>query len=241
MNSHKSISVADGVYFYLWVGQSMNCNSVVLAHALAGEKPHVLIDPGMTDGFPGSEPLDSLAASMAADGLKIEDVGMVIGTHCHPDHFQAVDEVVRRSGARVALSEVEYDFLKGDGRGFYGSFGTAAPTVVPSILLHEGTLDIGFSDGWKVDALIAPGHTPGSVCLYLKDSKVLVSGDVVFPGSIGRMDFTGGSVSAMRESIRRLSELDVEHILSGHSSAGGPLVSGKNNVVRNFQIVGTFF
>jgi glyoxylase-like metal-dependent hydrolase (beta-lactamase superfamily II) len=68
-----------------------------------------------------------------------------------------------------------------------------------------------------------------------------VSGDVVFPGSIGRMDLPGGSVSQMRESIERLSKMDIEHILPGHSSLGGPVVSGKDNVVRNFQMVRMFF
>ena len=219
----------------------MNCNSVVLSNAIGGEKPHVLIDPGMVGDSPENGFLDSLAAAMATDGLKMEDVGMVIGTHCHPDHFQSVDEVVRRSGARVALSEIEFEFLQGDGGAFYGSFGTAAPSVVPSVLLHEGTLDLGLSDGWEIDTLIAPGHTPGSACFYIRKSKVLVGGDVIFPGSIGRMDFAGGSVSQMRDSISRLSQLDIECILPGHSSQAEPLVAGKDNVVRNFQFVGTFF
>ena len=241
MNMHKSAVVAEGVYFYLWVGQTMNCNSVVLADVFEGDKPHVLIDPGMVGDTGGNGSLDSLAAAMAADGLKLEDVGLVIGTHSHPDHFQSVDEVVRRSGARVALSEVEYGFLQGDGGAMYGSFDEARPSVVPSVLLHEGKLDLGPSDGWDVDIIIAPGHTPGSACLYLGKSKVLVGGDVIFPCSIGRMDFVGGSVSQMRDSIRRLSELDIECILPGHSSQAGPLVAGKDNVVRNFQLVRAFF
>ena len=116
---HRSAEIVDGVHFYLWVGQGMNCNSVVLANALDGARPHVLVDPGMTGGAMGERPLDSLAEAMSADGMKLEDVGLVIGTHCHPDHYQAVDEVVRRTGTRVALSLLEYDFLKGAGGSFY--------------------------------------------------------------------------------------------------------------------------
>ena len=238
---HRSLTVADGVHFYLWVGQGINSNSVVLADVLDGDKPHVLVDPGMAASGPGEKALDSLAEAMAGDGLRLEDVGMVIGTHCHPDHYQAVDEVVRRSGALVALSQIEYDFLRGQGKAFYGSFDAASPAVVPAVLLQEGELELGSSNGWRIDVLMAPGHTPGSICLYLKETKVLVSGDVVFPGGIGRMDFVGGSMSQMKNTISRLAELDIECILPGHSSQAGPLVSGKENVVRNFQMVRMFF
>lgn len=237
---HRSAEITDGVRFYLWVGQGTNSNSVVLVNALDGAHPHVLIDPGMTVGGMGERPLDSLVEAMSGDGVRIEDVGLVLGTHCHPDHYQAVDEVVRRSGARVALSLLEYDFLKGAGGGFYGGFGTPVPSTKPSMLLQEGELALG-GDGWRAEVLITPGHSPGSACLYLPESKVLVSGDVVFPGSIGRMDFAGGSTRQMKESIARLSQLDIEHILPGHSSMSGPLVSGKENVVRNFQMVRMFF
>lgn len=238
---HRSLTVVDGVYFYLWAGQGINSNAVVLANALDGQKPHALIDPGMTGGAMGEMPLESLAAAMEADGLRIDDVGLVIGTHCHPDHFQAVDEVVRRTGAKVALSAPEYEFLKGPGGAFYGGFGTVAPAAQPSMILEEGEISLGSSNGLRAEVLICPGHSPGSVCLYLSDAKILVSGDVVFPGSIGRMDFVGGSMRQMKESIERLSALDVEHILPGHSSVNGPLVSGKENVIRNFQMVRMFF
>jgi hydroxyacylglutathione hydrolase len=240
MLQHRSAMIVDGVYFYLWVGQSMSSNSVVLANALDGAKPHVLIDPGMGSGM-GERPLDSLVAAMAADGLSIDDVGLIVGTHCHPDHFSAVDEVVQRTGAGVALSQAEIDFLKGAGGVFYGSFGVRPPTSKPSLILEEGELKLGDANGWRVNTLITPGHSPGSVCLYMPETKVLVSGDVVFPGSIGRMDFAGGSVREMKESISRLSQLDIEHILPGHSSMASPMVSGKENVVRNFQMVRMFF
>jgi len=238
---HKSLAIADGVRFYLWVGHGINSNSVVLSDALGGDRPHVLIDPGMTGSEMGEPALNSLSTAMAADGLRLEDVGLVIGTHCHPDHYQAVDEVVRRSCAVVALSATEEQFRTGAGRSFYGAFGTAAPSSQPTLLLREGPLQFRVGDGLNAEVLITPGHTPGSACLYLKDLKVLISGDVVFPGSIGRTDFVGGSISQMRQSIERLSQLDVEYILPGHSSMGEALVSGRENVVRNFQMVRTFF
>jgi len=192
------------------------------------------------NGAMGERPLDSLAEAMAADGLRMEDVGLVFGTHSHPDHFEAVDEVVRRTGARLALSALEYDFMRGVGGELYDAFGTRVPVSKPSLLLHDGELALD-GDGWQADVLITPGHSPGCACIYIPASKVLVSGDVVFPGSIGRMDMAGGSVRQMKDSIERLSTLDIEYILPGHSSMSGPLVSGRDNVVRNFQMVRMFF
>jgi len=231
---HRSAEITAGVHFYLWTGYELNCNSIVLANALDGVRPHVLVDPGI-----GVGPLESLSQAMSADGLNLEDVGLVLGTHCHPDHYQAVDEVVGRTGAEVALSDAEYRFLMGAGGSFYGSFGATVPSSRPSLLLEEGDMALG--NGWKAQVLITPGHSPGSACLYLTEAKVLVSGDVVFPGSIGRMDFVGGSMKQMKESIERLSRLDIEYILPGHSSPSGPLVSGKEDVVRNFEMVRMFF
>ena len=238
---HRSYAVVDDVYFYLWTGHGMNCNSVVLANVLPGAQPHILVDPGMTSTGMGERPLDALAEAMAADGLRIEDVGLVFGTHSHPDHYQAVDEVVKRTGAAVALSRAEDEFLRGAGGAFFGSFGKGSPTTRPSLLVEDGNLPVDSGSPSGIEVIVAPGHTPGCACLLLKDSGVLVSGDVVFPGSIGRMDFPGGSTSQMKRSIERLSALDIEYILPGHSSPSAPILAGRDNVARNFEMVRMFF
>ena len=85
-------------------------------------------------------------------------------------------------------------------------------------------VDRKFKDGdvfeWepvKFEILITPGHTPGGMCLYDKEKKVLFSGDTVFPGgSMGRVDFPGGSSKDMRASLNRLAALDVEILCAGH-------------------------
>lgn len=64
-----------------------------------------------------------------------------------------------------------------------------------------------------------PGHTPGSICLYSKDSKSLFSGDTVFSyGSFGRYDFPGGDAEQLKKSIERLSTLDIVNIYPGHET-----------------------
>jgi glyoxylase-like metal-dependent hydrolase (beta-lactamase superfamily II) len=68
----------------------------------------------------------------------------------------------------------------------------------------------------------------------------LITGDVVFYGSIGRTDFPSGSLSQLKQSIDRLSQLDVECLVPGHSTELGSIIKGKQNVERNFQSVKLF-
>ena len=89
---------------------------------------------------------------------------------------------------------------------------------------HGDVVKIG-NMPWKV--ISTPGHTEGSMCLFLDSSlterldakPVLIAGDTLFFGSIGRTDFSGGSMSAMRKSLKRLAVLpDDTVVLPGHGN-----------------------
>jgi len=237
---HKSVCLGQNFYCYLWMGRGNNCNASLLCNVLRGERPHVLVDPGHIRNELGEPCFDSLAEAMEKDGFKVEDVGLMIGTHCHPDHFEASEPVVERSGALVALSREEDEFYRGAGGRFYGTFGGRAPQVKTFFFLQEGELSLGGGNGVGAEVLLTPGHTPGSICLYLKREKILISGDVVFSGGIGRTDFPGGSSSLLRKSIERLSKLDVEYLVPGHNTQGGAVIAGRDKVAQNFQMVKMF-
>ena len=239
MTNHKSIQIGQDFYCYIWTGKGNNCNTSLLCHALQGEQPNIVVDPGHINNEWGEACFDSLTQSMAGDGFKIEDVGLVICTHCHPDHFESVESVVKRSNAQVALSREEYEFYNNDGNHFYTAFGSNAPQVEPSFYLEEGDLKLDTANKLAVRVLFTPGHTPGSISLYLEELKILISGDVIFAGSIGRTDFPGGNTSLLLESIDRLSQLDVEYLIPGHSTQAGNIISNKNQVSRNFHLVKT--
>jgi glyoxylase-like metal-dependent hydrolase (beta-lactamase superfamily II) len=69
----------------------------------------------------------------------------------------------------------------------------------------------------EAEVFLTPGHTPGSVCYYFKEQKVLFSGDVLFMGSIGRTDLPGGDMGAMRKSLELLKTFpDDTRVFSGH-------------------------
>jgi hydroxyacylglutathione hydrolase len=231
---YQSTRVADGIFCYVWQGRGNNCNSVVLANVLKGGKTHVLIDPGHINDEVREPCFDLLVNAMAQDKIKVEDVGLVINTHAHPDHCEADGLVIERSGAVVTMSKAEDEYRR--------SFGSRwqldkAPYLTPLFYLDEGNLQVGTQGPSKIEVFITPGHTPGSVCLYWPEQKLIVTGDVVFYGSVGRTDMPGGSQIQLKKSIERLSALDVEVLVSGHSTEYGAIITGKQNVVRNFQSI----
>jgi len=238
---HKSVKLTDKFYCYVWQGRGNNCNSVLWPSVLRGEHPHVLIDPGHIRDELGETCFDSLAQSMENDGFKMEDVGLVIATHSHPDHIEAVEPVVEKSGALFALSREEDEFYRTMGMSFFQMFGVKPPQVTPSFFVKEGELSLGAKeDKLGVKVLLTPGHSPGSVCLYSEKDKILISGDVVFAGSVGRTDFPGGSPSLLRKSIDELSKLDAEYLVPGHSTEMGSIITGEDKVRRNFYTVKMF-
>jgi len=107
------------------------------------------------------------------------------------------------------------------------SFGFGSNTIEPDFFLKEGDISINNID---LKIFHTPGHSPGSISLYLPDQKLLFSGDLIFKGGIGRADLPGGDGSLLKESIKRLSELEIEWLLPGH----GDIISGAKDVKENF-------
>jgi glyoxylase-like metal-dependent hydrolase (beta-lactamase superfamily II) len=79
----------DNLYYYIWQGKGNNCNTYVFTNVLGGDRPHVLIDPGHVMNETKETCLDTLLKGMGKDGIKPEDIGLIINTHGHWDHFQA--------------------------------------------------------------------------------------------------------------------------------------------------------
>jgi hydroxyacylglutathione hydrolase len=238
---HSSVRLAENFYCYVWQGRGNNCNAILLPSALRGERPHVLVDPGHVRNELGEPCSDSLAEAMERDGFKMEDIGLVIGTHSHPDHIEATDLVVEKSDALFTMSREEDEYYRTTGKKFFQALGGQPSEVAPFFHLKEGDLSLGPANSkLAVKVFLTPGHSPGSISLYLEEDKILVTGDVVFAGSIGRTDFPGGSPSLLRKSIDELSQLDVEYVVPGHSTEMGSIIEGKDKVRRNFYTVKMF-
>lgn len=238
---YKSVQLAEDFYCYVWQGMGNNCNSCLFTNVIRGERPNVIVDPGHTVNEMGEPCFDYLVKTIESNGLKVEDIGLIINTHSHPDHCQANEVLVSKNQALVALSKEEDEFRTTLGMRLYSMFAIKAPQFTPFFYLKEGTLDLGAKDKVSLQVFLTPGHSPGSICLYWADTKILITGDVVFHGSVGRTDFPSGSISQLKGSIDRLAQLDVECLVPGHSTELGSIVKGKQNVERNFQSIKLFF
>ena len=145
----------------------------------------------------------------------------IILTHCHFDHIGALKELLERfPQAKLAVGEKENtdpDAIAKTAIGILGSF--FYKRGYDQLLSGLRKPDILLKDGNKIgpfEVLHTPGHTSGSICLYDKTDKTLISGDTLFRHSYGRTDL-GGSEEQMEESLNRLLSLDPDtKVYPGH-------------------------
>lgn len=215
------MKVFDNLHFFPWNSMTANnCNTFLID----GEK-RILVDPGHYHLF------DHIRDELSGLSLSPEDIEMVIITHGHPDHMEGV-KIFQETDALIAVSSAEMEFIKTVAP-HYGEI-LGIPEFEPGVLLQEGDLKIG---NLNFEVIHTPGHSPGSVCLYWPDKKTLFTGDVVFDQGIGRTDLPGGDGEKLRESIRKISRLDVDYLLTGH----GDIVVGKEAVKQNFKTIEDFW
>lgn len=148
-------------------------------------------------------------------------VACILLTHGHWDHVGAAKALRDATGAPVLASVTDGPAIAGKVPS--SSSGRFDPCPVDRLLQEGDEVTVGDAL-WSV--LETPGHTPGSLCLYLAPEKspdpegtpVLVSGDTLFRGTCGRTDFEGGSPEAMKESLERLASLPPDTlVLPGHN------------------------
>lgn len=234
--------IMDNLYGYFWSGRGNNCHSYLFKDVLLGERPHVLIDPGHVANEFGERCLERLIGQLSQDGVAPESIGLILNTHSHADHCEANPDLARMGDAQgqamIALSKPEDEFRKTTGVRLHQMMGRSMADFDPSFYLEEGDLNLGKGENMlTLQVLSTPGHSPGSVSFYWPLRKVLITGDTVFNGSIGRTDLPGGSGEVLKQSINRLAELEVECLLPGHDTEYGNIIRGRDMVERNFAFI----
>jgi hydroxyacylglutathione hydrolase len=218
------MKLAENLYAYSWKGNDNNCNTFLFSHILPAKK-HILIDPGhIITPYLHEPAYDMLIGEIANDELKVEDIGLVLLTHAHPDHVESAKVFKQKYGALIAIHN--------DDATMYKRFGLGPVDID----LKEGELKLdSFNTGIKVYR--TPGHSPGEVSFYWPSKKALAVGDVIFFRNTGRVDLPGGDPSLLKTSIELLSQLDVEYLLCGHPYDHPGVIQGKEAVQKNFDFV----
>jgi hydroxyacylglutathione hydrolase len=165
----------------------------------------LIVDPG--------EESDRILAAVEQMGTKIE---AILVTHCHFDHIGAVAQVAKATGAPVYCPEIEVPILA-DIMSFvpWAEFGPYESYEADETVAGGETLELA---GMTIDVIFTPGHSPGHVTYSVRDEDAIFSGDVLFQGSVGRVDLPGGDGPTLMRSIRGLldSHPDRTTVYPGH-------------------------
>jgi len=148
-----------------------------------------------------------------------EKIDQIILTHEHFDHTGGIKKLKKNTSPDVKIlshKKAALQIEKGESN-FARTLGVETDSVPIDTRIDEGdNVQIG-DEQWLV--LYTPGHTPGSISLYERKSKSLISGDTIFAyGSFGRYDLPGGDPHLLKKSIERVSKFDVDNLYPGHES-----------------------
>jgi len=217
------MQIIDHVHGFFWDSMTQNnCNSYLI-----DGPTRILIDPGHLNLFGH--------VKQGLDGLKIglEDIGLVLCTHAHPDHIEAV-QLFKDMPNLFTLHEMDWALVKSMLEQLGLSAHDRLEAIRPDFFLKEGDFEV---DGLEFKIFYSPGHSPGGICLYWPDKRMLFTGDLIFKEGLGRTDLPGGNGEQLKASIQRLTDLDIEYILPGH----GDIISGAQEVRRNFEEIESYW
>lgn len=208
----------------------LQCNCTIIGDPSTREA--LVIDPG-----------DEVTRILELLGRHRLTVKAIVSTHAHIDHVGGLSKLRQYTGAPILMHRDDLPLYQGmEVQAAFLGVPTPEITDVDQLLKEGDSLRWG---SFEANVLHTPGHTPGSVCLYLpKDSGSitipaprLFAGDTLFAGSIGRTDLWGGSMDQITHSIRgKLMKLPDETVVHpGH----GPLTSiGQERETNPFLIHG---
>lgn len=182
------------------------------------QNSYVVGDPDSRDAIlvdPGDEP-EAIEALLQREGLVPR---YILNTHAHLDHVGAVHHFQQAYGLSFYLHPGDRDWLENlplQGRMFDVP---VSPTPRVDRWIADG--DFFHVGAKRVEVIHTPGHTPGGCCLWFPEDRILITGDTLFAGSVGRTDFPGGSTEQLLSSIRdRLFPLGDDVVFySGHGPA----------------------
>lgn len=199
---------------------------IQLPIGLVGSNCYLVYDKGKGTGAvvdPGGD-IQPVLDAIRENGLQIR---YILNTHGHFDHSFSNAALKSALNVPLGIHPDDKDLLReGGGAPWFGMSAVSSPQ--PELALTEGlVLEVG---SLHIQVIHTPGHTPGSICLYIPEDQALLTGDTLFPGSIGRTDLPGGDSERLMQSLRRLLSLPPQTTLyPGH----GPATSLSQEMAHN--------
>ncbi len=215
MNLLKPVTIAEGVHQIRTVASRVT--------VIASGDGLVLVDAGLR----GS--LRAIAAGLNTLGMSLDQVRLVVLTHYHPDHFGGLGKLVEATSAKVAVHRQEAGIVTGVEPVPSPYRGPLLATITRPFLgkLYGAPVEVDYQleDGdllptdSEIRVVHTPGHTDGTICLYLPSKKVLVVSDAL-QHRFGRLSppaapVTKDPIQAL-ESLKKLRSLDIDVICFGH-------------------------
>jgi hydroxyacylglutathione hydrolase len=184
-------------------------------------KEAIIIDPGLDLSSEALPILEYIAARKL-------NVKFILNTHGHDDHIQGNAFFQKKFNVPICIHILDEHFIED----------LEKDNFPPNLLFNDGDLIKVGNEALRV--LHTPGHTPGSICLV--GEKLVFTGDTLFAGGIGRTDFPGGSMSEMRNSLKKLMELPFNLLVyPGHGESSIIVEEKKSNPFLNSRNERVFF
>ncbi len=236
-------------------------------YLLKGDDGYLLVDAG----FGNDEALEALKQQLFEIKADLKKISKIVVTHSHGDHIGLAGTIRELTGAKIALHAIEAayhppspenpiarwtdEWLKESGvpnkaasphPGFQGGMHRIPPVPEPDILLEDDQVIL--FNGNTLRVVWTPGHSPGHICLYDAQRRVLFSADHVLPittPNIGlRPGIKGNPLSDYLQSLQRVRDLDVELVLPAHEQIFPHLRSRVDEILehhhhRNEEIMST--
>jgi hydroxyacylglutathione hydrolase len=181
----------------------LQCNCSVIGDEVTREA--MVIDPG--------DEIEDVADLIRKHNLKVTQI---VITHAHIDHVGGAMKLRALTGAPILLNQNDSALLKMlDVQAAWLGMAPPGDVKVDGELGHGEKLSAG---NLSASIIHTPGHTEGSVCLYFPAAQLLIAGDTLFAGSIGRTDLPGGSIEKIMRSLhqRVLALPDETIVIPGH-------------------------
>jgi len=173
------------------------------------------------------------------DGIEPEDIDVITNTHLHGDHCWANEAFKALSGAKILCHQLHKKFYDITLHKKFYDITVTKTTKLFSLEAADFNQD-GYLDNNKLNTgdmefelIPSPGHSPDSICFYCKQQGILICGDVIFNKNTGRVDLPGGSADELKQSIDKLSHLEIEYLLPGHMD----IITSAEKVKSNFEFI----